>query len=126
MGIVRIASVASGLPSHRAQPKGIPMTVIARFEVIPVQDGSLSEDIAQSIEALDDFDISYKMTATDTVIEASDVDEVFEAIQAAHNAVGTDRVITSVEIDDHAGEQRAEDRVQSVASVLGREPKKDM
>ncbi len=36
------------------------MTVIARFEVIPVHDGSLSEDIAQAINALDEFDISYK------------------------------------------------------------------
>jgi uncharacterized protein (TIGR00106 family) len=102
------------------------MTVIARFEVIPVHDGSLSEDIARAIEALEDFDISYELTATDTVIEADDVDEVFEAVQAAHNAVETDRVITSLEIDDnrHRG-QDVEDRVESVASVLGREPKRE-
>jgi hypothetical protein len=48
------------------------MTVIARFEVIPIHDGSLSEDIAQAIEALEDYDISYRLTATDTVIEADD------------------------------------------------------
>lgn len=105
---------------------GNTMTVIARFEVIPVQDGSLSEDIAQAIDALDDYDISYKMTATDTVIEADEVDEVFEAIRAAHNAVEADRIITSIEIDEQASEQDAEDRVESVASVLGREPEKDM
>ena len=102
------------------------MTVIARFEVIPVQDGSLSEDIAQAIEALDEFDISYELTATDTVIEADDVDEVFEAVQAAHNAVGAERVITSLEVDDKGPqEQQAEDRIESVADVLGREPKRD-
>lgn len=102
------------------------MTVIARFEVIPVQDGSQSEDIAQAIDALDGYDISYKLTATDTVIEADDVDEVFEAIQAAHNAVDADRIITSVEVDERGTEQHAEDRVQSVASVLGREPQKEL
>ncbi|QIO24231.1 MTH1187 family thiamine-binding protein [Haloarcula sp. JP-L23] len=102
------------------------MTVIARFEVIPVQNGSLSEDIAQAIDALDDFDISYELTATDTVIEAEDVDEVFDAVQAAHNAVEADRVITSLEVDEQRNrEQHAEDRVESVASVLGREPKRN-
>ncbi|AFK21003.1 hypothetical protein HFX_5169 (plasmid) [Haloferax mediterranei ATCC 33500] len=86
----------------------------------------MSEDIAQAIEALDDFDISYELTATDTVIEADNVDEVFEAIQAAHNAVKADRVITSVEVDEQRRrEQHGEDRIKSVASVLGREPKRE-
>lgn len=99
------------------------MTVIARFEVIPVHDGSLSEDVARAIEALDEFDVSYELTATDTVVEADEVDEVFRAVQAAHNAVQGDRVITSLEIDEQRGrEQHAPDRVESVASVLGREP----
>lgn len=101
------------------------MTVIARFEVIPVRDGSLSDEITQAIEALDEFDISYELTATDTVIEADAVDEVFDAIQAAHNAVESDRIITSFEIDDNRHrEQQTEDRVESVASILGREPKR--
>ncbi|TYL36735.1 dehydrogenase [Natronococcus pandeyae] len=102
------------------------MTVIARFEVIPVRDGSLSDDIAQAIEALDEFDVSYELTATDTVIEADDVDEVFDAVQAAHSTVESDRIVTSLEIDDYQSrEQGADDRVESVASVLGREPKRD-
>ncbi|WP_433629365.1 MTH1187 family thiamine-binding protein [Halomicrococcus sp. NG-SE-24] len=102
------------------------MTVIARFEVIPVHDGSLSRDIAQAIEALDDFDISYELTATDTVIEAEDVDEVFDAVQTAHNAVESDRIISSLEVDEQKErEQHVEDRVESVAGVLGRDPKRD-
>ncbi|QIO25266.1 MTH1187 family thiamine-binding protein [Haloarcula sp. JP-L23] len=101
------------------------MSVIARFEVIPVQDGSLSEDIAQAIDALDDFDVSYELTATDTVIEAEDIDEVFDAVHAAHNAVEASRVITSLEVDEQRSrEQHVEDRIESVASVLGREPKR--
>ena len=102
------------------------MTVIARFEVIPVHDGSLSEDIARAVDALDEFDVSYELTATDTVIEADDVDEVFAAVQAAHTAVGGDRVISSLEIDERRDrEQHVADRVESVASVLGREPKRE-
>lgn len=103
------------------------MTIIARFEVIPVHDESLSEDIARAIDALDDFDISYEMTATDTVIEAEDVDQVFEAVQAAHTAVDADRVISSVEIDERRDrKQHVEDRIESVASILGREPKREL
>lgn len=102
------------------------MTVIARFEVIPVHDGSLSDDIAQAIDAIDEYDVSYELTATDTVIEAESADEVFEAVQAAHDAVDTDRVITSLEVDDYqTREQDATERVESVASVLGREPSGD-
>lgn len=102
------------------------MTVIARFEVIPVRNGSLSDEIAQAIDALDEFDVSYELTATDTVIEADSVDEVFEAVRAAHNAVESDRIITSLEVDDYQSRKHgADDRVESVASVLGREPKRD-
>ena len=102
------------------------MTVIARLEVIPVHDGSLSQDIAQAIDVLDDFDISYELTATDTVIEAEDVDEVFKAAQAAHNAVEGSRIISSLEIDEQGDrEQHVEDRVESVASVLGHDPKRE-
>lgn len=101
------------------------MTVIARFEVIPIREGSLAEDIAAAIEALDEYDVSYELTATDTVIEAEDVDEVFDAVQAAHNAVEGDRVVCSLELDElRDKEQHVEDRVESVASVLGRKPKR--
>ena len=113
-------------PGPYTRNEGDTLTVIARFEVVPVHDGSLSEDIARAIDALDDFDVSYELTATDTVIEAEDVDEVFEAVQAAHNAVECTRVISSVEIDEQRDrEQHVEDRIESVASVLGREPKRE-
>lgn len=102
------------------------MTVIARFEVIPVRDGSLSEEIAEAIEALDEHDVSYEMTATDTVIEAEDVGEVFEAVHAAHEAVEAGRVITSLEVDENRDrDQDIEGRVESVARVLGRDPSSD-
>jgi len=102
------------------------MTAIARLEVIPVHDGSLSEDIARAIDALDDFEVTYETTATDTVIEADSVDDIFDAVRAAHNAVDGDRVITSLEIDDQRGrEQHLEDRVSSIQRALGRQPRRE-
>lgn len=96
------------------------MSVIARFEVIPVREGSMSTAIADALRALDRFPVSYRTTATDTIIEADTVDQVFAAVQAAHKAIGEGRVITSVEIDeDRRRPMHSADRVASVERALG-------
>lgn len=101
------------------------MTAIARFEVIPVEKQSMSEPIAAAVEALEEFDVAYETTATDTVIEADSAAEVFDAVRAAHEAVDGKRVITSVEIDDDRDrEQDITDRVAAVERELGHEPKR--
>lgn len=102
------------------------MTAIARFEVIPLHEGSMAEDIARAIQALDEFDVTYETTATDTVLEADDVEEIFAAVGAAHAAVDGDRVITSLEIDElRTREQRSDDRVAAVEAALGRPPRRE-
>ena len=101
------------------------MSVIARFEIIPVRDGSMSTAIASALRALDRFPVSYQTTPTDTIIEAATVEQIFEAVQAAHNAIPDDRVITSLEIDeDRRRAQNMRQRVQSVESALGHPPQK--
>lgn len=101
------------------------MSVIARFELIPIADGSMSDEIAQSLRALDRHPVSYRTTATDTIIEADTVDQVFEAVKAAHKAVPEDRVITSVEIDeDRRRPQDMNQRVASVERALGHPPER--
>lgn len=101
------------------------MTAIARLEIIPVRDGSMALAIARAVDALDQFDVSYETTATDTIIEADTADQVFVAVQAAHKAIPDDRVITSVEIDDVRGrQQRVGDRVAAVERALGRPPRR--
>ena len=96
------------------------MTVIARFEVIPVRDGSMSNAIANALRALDQYPVSYQTTATDTIIEADSVEQIFAAVQAAHQAITEDRVITSVEIDeDRRRPQTISERVASVERALG-------
>ena len=99
------------------------MTVIARFEIIPVRDGSMSTSIAQALRALDTQPVSYQTTPTDTVIEAETVEQVFAALQAAHQAIPDDRVITSIEIDDDRRRpQHMSQRVDSVERALGHPP----
>lgn len=99
------------------------MSVIARFEVIPVRDGSMSTAIASALRALDQFPVNYETTATDTIIEADTVGQVFAAVQAAHQAIPDDRVITSVEIDeDRRRPQNMNERVASVERKLGHAP----
>lgn len=101
------------------------MTVIARFEVIPVRDGSMSNAIAQALRALDQYPVTYQTTATDTIIEAETVEQVFSAVQAAHQAIPDDRVITSVEIDeDRRRPQNMNERVTSVEHALGHPPQR--
>jgi uncharacterized protein YqgV (UPF0045/DUF77 family) len=102
------------------------MTVIARFEVIPVREGSMADDIARALEALDAFDVSYELTATDTVVEADSAEAVFAAVGAAHAAVDGDRVITSLEVDDRREwDGHADERVRAVEAALGRPPRRE-
>lgn len=102
------------------------MTVFARLEVIPIEEGSHAEKIASSVAVLDEFDISYETTPMDTVIEGESVAEVFAAAEAAHRAVNTNRVLTSLKIDDQRDrDQRLSDRVTAVEEELGKPPKND-
>ena len=91
------------------------MSTIARLEVIPTREGNMSDAVASAVGALDGFDVSYETTPTDTVIEADDASEVFAAAEAAHRAVADERVITSLEVDEHR--TRRQDRHERVASV---------
>jgi uncharacterized protein (TIGR00106 family) len=102
------------------------MSVVARLEVIPTREGSMSDAVADAVEALEGFDVSYETTPTDTVIEAESPGEVFAAAEAAHAAVADDRVITSLEVDDQrTRSQRRNDRVESVERRLGRPAKRE-
>lgn len=102
------------------------MTVTARLEVIPTRERGMSDGVARAVDALEMFDVNYETTATDTIVEADDADEVFRAAAAAHRAVSDGRVITSLEVDDQRGRtQRGEDRVAAVERRLGRPPRRE-
>ena len=97
------------------------MTVVALLSVAPVIEGSMSEEVAKAVDALEGFDVRYETNPMGTVIEADDVDTLFAAAQAAHEAVDGDRVSTVLKIDDkRTAEGRAREKVDAVEDNLGR------
>jgi len=101
------------------------MTAIGELNVVPVRKGSMSEEIAKAIEALEEFDVAYETNPMGTIMEADDASELFAAARAAHEAVEEDRVITTLKIDDkRTVHQRADEKVTSVEQQLGREARR--
>jgi len=97
------------------------MTVVALLSVAPVTEGSMAEDVADAVAALDEFDVSYETNPMGTVIEADSVAELFAACEAAHRAVDADRVSTVLKIDDkRASTASAAAKVEGVEDALGR------
>ncbi|WIV67409.1 MTH1187 family thiamine-binding protein [Natrialbaceae archaeon AArc-T1-2] len=97
------------------------MTVVAFLSVAPVIEDSMSGEVAKAVDALESYDVAYETTPMGTTIEADDVDELFAAVQAAHEAVEADRVSTVLKIDDkRTDDVTAEEKVSSVEEHLGR------
>ncbi len=98
--------------------------ISAELTIIPIgtPGTSLSEYVAVAISALDSSGIKYELSGMGTLIEANTSDELFEAIKIAHEAVfkaGSERVVTSVKIDDRRDrEQTMADKVHSVEKKL--------
>ncbi|GAA0671767.1 MTH1187 family thiamine-binding protein [Natronoarchaeum mannanilyticum] len=102
------------------------MTVVALLSVAPVIEDSMSREVAKAVDALDDYDVEYETNPMGTVIETEDIEELFAAAQAAHEAVDADRVSTVLKIDDkRAVETDADAKVDAVEDHLGRAPRSD-
>jgi uncharacterized protein (TIGR00106 family) len=97
------------------------MTVVALLSVAPVREGSMAEDVAAAVAALEGFDVDYETNPMGTVIEADDVGTLFAACEAAHRAVDADRVSTFLKIDDkRTSDASATSKVAGVEAALGR------
>lgn len=84
----------------------------------------MSEEVAKAIGALDSTDVSYETNPMGTVIEAENIGELFDAVEAAHTAVDGDRVSTVLKIDDkRTSDQEAAEKVEAVEHHLGYEAK---
>jgi uncharacterized protein (TIGR00106 family) len=102
------------------------MTVIAMLSVAPVRKGSMAEDVAAAVAALDGFDVSYETNPMGTIVEADDVDTLLAAVAAAHKAVEADRVSTFLKIDDkRTSDEPAAGKVEAVERELGHEPRRE-
>jgi len=102
------------------------MTVFGFLSVAPVREGSMAEEVAKAVAALEEFDIEYETTPMGTVIEAEDTGELFAAAHAAHLAVDADRVSTVLKVDDkRAVRQAADEKVTAVEDHLGHAARSD-
>jgi len=102
------------------------MTCIGFLSVAPVVEGSMAADVADAIEALEEYDVSYETTAMGTIVEAEDSAELFAAAGAAHEAVDADRVSTFLKVDDkRTSDEPAAAKVEAVEAELGREARRE-
>ncbi len=97
--------------------------MLAEFSVFPLGKGvHLSKYIASIMPLIEESGLPYKLTAMGTIVEG-DIDAVFDLIKACHKKMATDseRVISSVRIDDHIGRPgRLTGKIESVEKKLGK------
>jgi uncharacterized protein (TIGR00106 family) len=109
-------------------PKRGATAMIAEFTVVPLDKGAhLSKWVAPIIEIVAESGVSYQFTAMGTILEG-EWDEVMGVVRRCHERMRevSERVVTSVKIDDHAGRSgRMQGKVESVERDLGRELSKD-
>ncbi|MDI9623521.1 MAG: MTH1187 family thiamine-binding protein [Methanothermobacter sp.] len=98
--------------------------ITAELTIIPIGTGdtSLSEYIAAAIKAMEEKNIRYEISGMGTQIEAENLEDILDAIRAAHEAVfklDCSRVYTTVKIDDRRDvEKTLKDKIASVKSKL--------
>lgn len=97
------------------------MTVIGFLSCAPVTEESMSDQVARAVDALESHDVTYETGPMGTTIEAESTDELFAAVQAAHEAIDAERVSTVLKVDDRRTTERsAWDKVETVEAELGR------
>jgi uncharacterized protein (TIGR00106 family) len=97
------------------------MTASGFLTVAPVVEGSMAEQVARAVEALEAAGVAYETTPMGTLLEADDAADLFAAARAAHEAVDADRVETLLKIDDkRASDEPMAAKVEAVEAELGR------
>ena len=100
-------------------------SVIADFSIIPIGHGetSVGHYVAEAINAVKKVkDLDYEVTPMGTVLEASNLETVFEAVKAAHEAIiakGVLRVESTLRIDDRRDKPRTmKDKVKAIKKYM--------
>jgi uncharacterized protein (TIGR00106 family) len=101
--------------------------MLAEFSVVPLGKGdSVSQYVAECLKIVESSGLDYRLNPMGTVLEG-DYDRVMSVIKACHMRVMemTERVITSIKIDDRKGRHDMLDRkIQSVETKLGKAARK--
>lgn len=100
---------------------------MAEFSVVPIGKGeSVSQYVAECMKIVEESGVAYKINPMGTVLEG-DYDSVMAVIRMCHLHIMdlSQRVITTVKIDDRKGVQNAlEKKIASVEEKVGKELKK--
>lgn len=98
--------------------------MLAEFSSFPVGSGvSLSKYVARSLKIIENSGLSYRINPMGTVLEG-EWDEILKVIKQCHHAIleDTERVVTSIKIDDRTGVTNALSRkIKSVEEKVGKE-----
>ncbi len=99
--------------------------MLAEFSVVPLDKGAtgLSQFVADSLKIIESSGLDYEIHALGTLVEGSS-EEVWAVIRQCHEhmAAISDRVVTTVKIDDRKGAtDRIRGKVRAVEEKMGRE-----
>lgn len=99
--------------------------ITADFGIVPIgsEGTDLGEYVSVAVQAIKDSGLSYELTGMGTQIEARDLDELYEAIKTAQEAVfkiGANRVYTVIKIDDRRDkkDRGLQDKVVTVNKMI--------
>jgi uncharacterized protein (TIGR00106 family) len=101
-------------------------TINAEISIVPIgtSNTSMSKEIAVAYDAIRNIKNLKKVTLTpmSTQVESENLDDVFQAIHAAHNSVksvGPKRVISTIRIDERLDKPNTlDEKVQSVKTKV--------
>jgi uncharacterized protein (TIGR00106 family) len=98
--------------------------MLAEISVFPLDKGAagLSRYVAGAVKIIEESGLDYEIHALGTLIEGP-ADVIFDVIRKCHDSVAaqSDRVVTTVKIDDRKGVHGAiRSKVRSVEEKLGR------
>ena len=103
-------------------------SVIADFSIFPIGHGetSVGRYVAEAINAVTKVKgLNCEVTPMGTVLEASSLETMFEAVKAAHEAMfakGILRVVSNLRIDDRRDKPRTmKDKVNAVKKYMKNE-----
>jgi uncharacterized protein (TIGR00106 family) len=101
--------------------------MLAEFSVVPIGKGeSVSRYVAECLRIVEASGLDYRINPMGTVLEGQ-YDDVMDVVRRCHMRVMemSDRVITTVKIDDRAGKKGTlASKIESVEKELGKELKK--
>ena len=101
------------------------VAILVELSIVPLGVGaSVSKFLVPAIKELERLGVKYEVTPMCTVFEAENVEEAFNIIKAAHEAVfgeNVKRVVTTVKIDDRRDVERGmKEKVESLKKEVKR------